>query len=105
MTKVPWIALLWFAGCAAAAMGAGQGPFADAVAVWHMADPKDSAGKSSDLTSHGDVSTGIELSGAERISSLARGGDGHAAQFGRGGGGYLDAGQGANGELNVAGRA
>ena len=82
-------------------MAANQGPFADAVAVWHMADLKDSARVGSNLTPRGDVRAGVELTGTERVASLARGGDGRAAEFH---GGYLDADQGAKGALNVAGR-
>ena len=69
-------------------------PFADAIAVWHF--------EKDDLTRHGDVTTGVELAGADRDASIARGGDGRVARFD---GGYLDAGQGAHGELNVSGRA
>jgi len=50
----------------------------------------------------GDVKLGIELPAAEREASLRRGGDGKAAWFQ---GGYLSAGHGADGELNLAGRA
>lgn len=96
------VLLLWFTVWVTPTMGANQEPFTDAVAVWHMADLKDSARAGSDLTPNGDVSAGIELSGAERNASLARGGDGRVARFASG---YLDARQGGNGALNVAGRA
>ena len=79
-----------------------QGSFADAVAVWHMGGPEDSAGRDSALATRGVAKTGVELTGADRIASLARGGDGRVAQLT---GGYLDAGQGAEGELNLNGRA
>jgi sucrose-6-phosphate hydrolase SacC (GH32 family) len=45
---------------------------------------------------------GIRLAGKERKASLVRGGDGYAAQFN---GGWLDAGQGADGELQMSGNA
>jgi hypothetical protein len=67
-----------------------------------MADPNDSAGRNSSLTSTGDVTVGVALEGAEREASLERGGDGLAGEFR---GGYLSAGQGAEGELNLGGKA
>ena len=82
--------------------GAENSPFADAVAVWHMADTRDSAGKADRLTVRGDVKLGILLEGREREESLRRGGDGRVAQFN---GGWLDAGQGVNGKLNLSGHA
>ncbi|KKM20963.1 hypothetical protein LCGC14_1640210 [marine sediment metagenome] len=77
-------------------------PFSDAVAVWHMGDLKDSAGKNSRLSSNSDVRIGVPLHGDDREASLARGGDGHVAEIGDG---YLSAGQGADGELNLTGEA
>ena len=77
-------------------------PLDDAVATWHMADPRDSAGKNSSLTVVGDLGLGVELQGADRAESLRRGGDGRAARLQ---GGYLSAGQGADGELNLTGKA
>jgi len=88
------------APCASAAGRAS--PFADAVAAWHMADTRDAAEPASELAVVGDVSLGLALEGAEREASLARGGDGFAARFE---GGYLSAGQGAHGELNLTGKA
>ena len=79
----------------------GKSPFDDAVAVWHMADLNDSAGANSALTIHGDVEVGVELEGVERAASIKRGGDGRAAAFN---GGYLSAGQGVDGELNLTGK-
>src|SRR5262249_19954773 len=73
-----------------------------AVAVWHMADLKDSAGKDSKLTLSGEVKLGVELAGAEKAASLKRGGDGKVAELQ---GGWLDAGQGADKELNLTGNA
>ena len=75
--------------------------FKDAVAVWHMADLKDAASKS-DLTLVGNVTLGLKLGGAELQDSLAGGNDGLVAQIN---GGYLDAGQGADGVLNLTGSA
>jgi sucrose-6-phosphate hydrolase SacC (GH32 family) len=76
--------------------------FDDAVAAWHMADTRDAAGKDSRLTAEGAVTLGVELKGADRDASLRRGGDGKVAQFQ---GGYLSAGQGADGKLNLTGKA
>ncbi len=76
--------------------------FDGAVAVWHMADLRDSAGKDSRLTVHGNVRAGVALDAADREASLRRGGDGLAAVFD---GGYLSADQGADGELNLKGTA
>ena len=80
---------------------AGNSPFDDAIAVWHMAGLNDSAGNNSVLTIHGDVRVGVELTGPDRAASLVRGGDGRAAVFS---GGYLSAGQGINRELNLVGK-
>jgi sucrose-6-phosphate hydrolase SacC (GH32 family) len=82
--------------------GAQDSPFTDAIAVWHMADSHDSAGKADRLAVRGDVKLGIQLEGREREESLRRGGDGRVAQFN---GGWLDAGQGVDGKLNLAGHA
>ena len=81
---------------------AASSPFDNAVAVWHMADLNDTAGKNSALTANGDVTCQVKLEGAERDASLRRGGDGCVARFD---GGWLDAGQGAGGELNLTGNA
>ena len=78
-----------------------QKVFADAAAVWHFGDGNSADGKSA-LKVHGDVKLGVELKKAEREASLARGGDGKAAEFA---GGWLDAGQGGDGRLNLKGRA
>ncbi|MEN6663601.1 MAG: LamG-like jellyroll fold domain-containing protein [Phycisphaerae bacterium] len=58
-------------------------PFQDASHLWHMNDDRPAAGGLS-LEPHGEVELGVELSGAERADSLARGGDGRAARI-RGG--------------------
>ena len=76
--------------------------FDDAVAVWHLADVNDSAGKNSALTPHGKVKLGESLRGEDRRASLARGGDGRIAVLA---GGYLDAKHGVGGELNLGGGA
>lgn len=49
-------------------------PFGDAVKVWHFAGPDG-------LRESGAVQTGVELDGAEREASLARGGDGSVARL------------------------
>lgn len=54
-------------------------PFADAIAVWHMAE-------AGNLKVNGNVRLGIELTGDELAASLKRGGDGTIAEFS---GGYL----------------
>ena len=79
-----------------------KSPFSDAVAVWHMADLNDSAGDNCPLTIHGDVEVGAALTGAAREDSMTRGGDGYAAEFK---GGYLIAGQDAEGAVNLSGKA
>ncbi|MFC1601501.1 LamG-like jellyroll fold domain-containing protein [Candidatus Sumerlaeota bacterium] len=80
---------------------ADRSSFANAIAVWHMDDLNDSVGKNSALTIHGDVKVGVELTGMDREASLKRGGDGRVAEFN---GGYLSAGQGVDGELNLTGK-
>ena len=75
-------------------------PWDDATAVWHMADTRDSAGAESNLTPQGDVKLNASLSDEEQAASKKRGGDGKAAEFK---GGWLSAGQGADGELNITG--
>lgn len=75
--------------------------FKSAVAVWQMTDLKDGAGKSG-LTAVGKVTVGKKLEGDDVQESLACGNDGVVAEFD---GGYLDAGQGADGALNVTGAA
>ena len=96
-----WCRLAALAG-GGAAIAAEKSPFAGATAVWRMADLNDSAGKNSQLTARGDVRFGIQLENDEREASLRRGEDGYAAQFN---GGWCDAGQGADGELNLRGKA
>ena len=59
-------------------------PFADALAAWHMAGDGDAAAGT--LSIEGAVQLGVELTGAERAASLARGGNGCLAVFD---GGYL----------------
>ena len=71
-----------------------------AIAVWHMADTNDSSSGDNALTIHGQVTLGVELAGPERAASLIRGGDAKVAKLD---GGWLDAGQGSGGKLNLAG--
>ena len=75
-------------------------PMDDAVAVWHFGDGRDAAGRFP-LAVKGAVTLGVELEGADRAASLARGGDGRVARFD---GGYLaiDRDQGV---LNLPGQA
>lgn len=76
--------------------------FKTAVVTWRFADLQDSAGKSA-LKPVGDARVGVELDGADLQNSLTTGNDGKIAQIEAGG--YLDAGQGADGALNVTGSA
>jgi beta-fructofuranosidase len=78
---------------------ASPSPFDDAVAVWHFADLQDAA-RRNELKIVGEAKVGVRLGDAERQDSLSRGGDGAVAQID---GGYLDAGQGTGGALNVKG--
>ncbi len=75
--------------------------FKDAVAAWEMSGPKDVAGKNP-LRVVGEARLGVRLEGQGLRDSLARGGDGLVAEID---GGYLDAGQGTDGDLNLAGKA
>ena len=93
------ISFLAMLPCAAAHAAS---PLDDAVAVWHMADARDSAGANSKLTPQGEVKLNVELSADEQAESKRRGGDGMAAKFS---GGWLSAGQGADDELNIPGDA
>lgn len=101
LTCVLTSALLVAPTCAGQEVGPDpQRVLASAVAVWHMANEQDSAGGNSALTPRGPVRFGVALGGSERDASLARGGDGKVAELD---GGWLDAGQGRNGELSLAG--
>src|ERR1017187_3751598 len=95
---------LLLAAASAFAAQTAQSPndiFKTAVAVWHMADLKDAVGKNG-LTVVGNVTVGKKLEGKDLQESLAGGNDGVVAEFG---GGYLNAGQGADGALNFTGSA
>ncbi len=92
--------MLWFA--ATNALAAETSPFDDAVAVWHMADLDDAAGKNSQLEPGGNVEIGVALTDEDRKASLARGGDGKVAKCD---GGWFSAEHGADGELNLTGEA
>ena len=76
--------------------------FGRAVAVWHLKDLSDSAGVNSFLNINGSVTPGVHMEGQDRDDSLNRGGDGAAAVLD---GGWLEAGDGANGELRLTGDA
>jgi hypothetical protein len=73
----------------------------DAVAVWHMNDTTDARPPSSDLeVAGGHAEFGVELTGDELEASLAVGGDGKAVRLDDA---ALLVGQGAGGEINIAG--
>jgi len=72
-----------------------------AVAVWHMGEAKDLAGKNHPIAIEGNVKLGIDLTGAERETSLIRGGDGQVAEFN---GGYLRAGLQTGTPLAIRGK-
>lgn len=109
MSKPPMTALLIALGHlfgAAHASAADTAPtpdgvFRTAVAAWQMADLKDAGGKN-DLKVVGNVTFGRKLEGKELEESLGCGNDGLVAQFD---GGFLDAGQGTGGSLNLTGSA
>jgi hypothetical protein len=88
--------------CPISAGVAPPGVFDGTVAVWHFKDLDDAAGTNSALKSHGTITVGRPCDGAHRVASLARGGDGYTAECA---GGFLVAGQGADGELNLTSRA
>ena len=69
--------------------------FKDAVQIWTFTD-------NNGIKVNGPVTTGIRMKGIDKESSLRRGGDGFAAHFE---GGWLDAGQGKDGGLNLGGYA
>ena len=75
--------------------------FKTAVAAWQFGDLKDAAGKN-DLKVAGAVTVGSRLEGRDLQESQESGNDGMVAQLD---GGYLDAGQGTGGKLNLAGSA
>jgi len=79
-----------------------EAAFKGAVAVWHFRDLNDSAGANSVLKPFGQARVGVALAGEDHKASLARGGDGFAAELK---GGAFNAAQGAAGELNLTGRA
>ncbi|MCY2952885.1 MAG: hypothetical protein NTU53_13055, partial [Planctomycetota bacterium] len=87
--------------CAAEPAPSPDGIFKTAVAVWHMGDLKDAVGKNG-LAAVGNVTVGKKLEGNDLQESLVCGNDGAVAQFD---GGYLDAGQGSGGMLNLTGSA
>jgi len=74
--------------------------FKDAVAVWSLSDLNDETINNSQLKKHGEAEF-ISLSGDEVSASKKRGGNGSAVQLS---GGWLDAGQGIDNELNLSGK-
>jgi sucrose-6-phosphate hydrolase SacC (GH32 family) len=74
--------------------------FKDAVAAWSLSDLNDMTPENSQLKSHGEVLF-VTLGGNDAKASKERGGDGIAARLK---GAWLDAGQGADEELNLTGK-
>lgn len=89
-------------GAAGSLVASEESPFTGAVAFWSMADLNGPPGKNSPLVPHGGVKVGIALAGSDRQASLRQTGDGYVATFD---GGWLDAGQGPRGDLNLNGSA
>ena len=87
--------------CAAEPAASPDDIFRTAVAAWHMVGLKDASGRN-ELRIVGAVTLGIRLEGKELRDSLASGNDGLVARME---GGYLDAGQGTGGMLNLTGSA
>jgi len=85
----------------AAGSAPGDEVFKTALVVWHMDGLKDLAGRN-ELRVVGAVSLGVRLQGEELRESLESGNDGLVARLE---GGYLDAGQGTGGMLNLTGSA
>jgi hypothetical protein len=85
----------------AAGSAPGDEVFKTALVVWHMDGLKDLAGRN-ELRVVGAVSLGVRLEGKELRESLESGNDGLVARLE---GGYLDAGQGTGGMLNLTGSA
>ncbi len=81
--------------------GATDEVFRSAVAAWHMASLEDASG-GDELRVVGKAVVGVQLEGRDLRESLAGGNDGRVARLD---GGYLDAGQGKRGKLNIAGAA
>lgn len=93
MTRCSWLAGLSCLLFATAAVSAADSPaaFRDALAVWTMRDLNDSADANSLLSPHGDVAIKAHVNGSN---------DGFVAELN---GGWLDAGQGAEQELQLSG--
>jgi beta-fructofuranosidase len=78
----------------------GQGPLADASALWQMGEVGDALGQTG-LRAVGDAAIGVPLQGAELEASLRRGGDGKVARLE---GGHLVAGGDARKPPALVGR-
>jgi beta-fructofuranosidase len=76
--------------------------FGDAIVFWQMSRLDDATTKNNQLIGSGNVKVGVRLLGAEYDESIKRGGDGYVTEFR---GGYLNAGQGPRGKLNLTGKA
>jgi len=92
------LAIMILIGHAACTAAAPRDALDGAVAVWHFKGPDDAAGANSALKSQGPVELGRTCDDAAKTASVARGGDGYTADCA---GGFLVAGQGADGELNL----
>jgi beta-fructofuranosidase len=95
LKRIGWAAL-FLHGLSPSAVAA-QPAFNDAVALWHFQTVDDAAGANSSLNVQGPVVLGQPCDDA-KAASVARGGDGCVAECA---GGFLVAGQGADGELNL----
>ncbi len=91
-----WYCLLFLLSCNKAPV------FQDAVAVWSFADLNDQTVLNSTLQKKGSVQF-ISLTGDEKPASHGSGDDGKGVYLD--GSSWLDAGQGANDELNITGKA
>ncbi|WP_165220754.1 LamG-like jellyroll fold domain-containing protein [Aquisphaera insulae] len=95
------IASTAFAAQEAPGPAAADSSFRTAVAAWSMANARDVSGKD-ELHAVGAATLGKTLDGEDLRASLAAGEDSKVAQLD---GGYLDAGQGDGGNLNLASNA
>lgn len=102
LLKQVFLLTVVLAACPGLAGAAPADALHDAVAAWHFKGLDDSAGANSALEIQGAVTVGEEMDGPAAAASKARGGDGYAADCV---GGFLVAGQGAGGELNLGSSA
>lgn len=105
LIRICFVALASFATLCSCSNSTAQEPsevLARATALWHMRSPDDSNNANSALVPHGEVRLGVELDDRSSQDSMKRGGDGFVADLT---GGWLDAGQGADDELQLHGEA